>query len=75
MPARARSAIAPVDLCPTPGGRGDPKARALLAQAGYPDGLTLGFAIFGSGTLAAGNKAYDSRSASTTTPASTTTRS
>jgi peptide/nickel transport system substrate-binding protein len=33
----------PYDLYPTPGGRGDPaKARALLAQAGYPKGLTLG---------------------------------
>ena len=45
----------PYDLYPTPGGRGDPaKARALLAEAGYPKGLTLGFATFGSGSLAAG---------------------
>jgi ABC-type transport system substrate-binding protein len=47
----------PYDLYPTPGGRGDPvKARALLAEAGYPKGLTLGFATFGSGRLAAGRK-------------------
>jgi peptide/nickel transport system substrate-binding protein len=46
----------PYDLYPTPGGRGDPaKARALLAQAGYPNGLTLGFATL-SGRLAAGRK-------------------
>jgi peptide/nickel transport system substrate-binding protein len=45
------------DLYPTPGGRGDPaKARALLAAAGYPNGLTLGFATLGSGRLAAGRK-------------------
>ena len=45
------------DLYPTPGGRGDPaKARALLAAAGYPKGLTLGFATWGSGRLAAGRK-------------------
>ena len=32
----------PFDLYPTQGDRGDPdKARALLARAGYPDGLTL----------------------------------
>jgi peptide/nickel transport system substrate-binding protein len=44
------------DLYPTPGGRGDPaKARALLAAAGYPNGLTLGFATL-SGRLAAGRK-------------------
>ena len=44
------------DLYPSPGGRGDPaKARALLAEAGYPDGLTLGFATL-SGRLAAGRK-------------------
>ena len=47
----------PYDLYPSPGGRGDPaKARALLAQAGYPDGLTLRFATVGSGRYAAGNK-------------------
>jgi peptide/nickel transport system substrate-binding protein len=45
------------DLYPTPGGRGDPaKARALLAAAGYPKGLTLGFATLGSGRLAVGRK-------------------
>jgi peptide/nickel transport system substrate-binding protein len=45
------------DLYPTPGGRGDPaKAKALLAQAGYPDGLTLRFATVGSGRYAAANK-------------------
>ncbi|MDX8034136.1 ABC transporter substrate-binding protein [Lentzea sp. BCCO 10_0856] len=45
----ARSAIPPgndgyepFDLYATPGDRGDPaKCRALLAEAGYPDGLTL----------------------------------
>jgi peptide/nickel transport system substrate-binding protein len=47
----------PYDLYPTPGGRGDPaKARALLAAAGYPKGLNLGFATWGSGRLAAGRK-------------------
>jgi peptide/nickel transport system substrate-binding protein len=45
------------DLYPTPGGRGDPaKARALLAEAGYPKGLTLGFVTWGSGQFAAGRK-------------------
>jgi ABC-type transport system substrate-binding protein len=48
----------PYDLYPTPGGRGDPaKAKALLASAGYPRGLTLRFVTSGSGQLAAGNKA------------------
>ena len=47
----------PYDLYPSPGGRGDPaKARALLAEAGYPHGLTLGFTTFSSGRLAAGRK-------------------
>ena len=43
----------PYDLYPTPGGRGDPaKAKALLAQAGYPDGLTLTLVSWGSGKYA-----------------------
>jgi peptide/nickel transport system substrate-binding protein len=38
------------DLYPTPGGRGDPaKARALLAEAGHPNGLTLSFVTFSGG--------------------------
>jgi peptide/nickel transport system substrate-binding protein len=47
----------PYDLYPTPGGRGDPaKARALLAQAGYPHGLTLSFVTFSSGRYVATRK-------------------
>jgi ABC-type transport system substrate-binding protein len=47
----------PYDLYPTPGGHGDPaKAKALLAEAGHPDGLTLRFATVGGGRLAAANK-------------------
>jgi peptide/nickel transport system substrate-binding protein len=42
----------PYDLYPTPGERGDPaKAKALLAQAGYPHGLTLSFVTGGDGPL------------------------
>jgi peptide/nickel transport system substrate-binding protein len=45
------------DLYPTPGGRGDPaKAKALLAQAGYPNAVTLRFVTFGSGRYAATRK-------------------
>jgi peptide/nickel transport system substrate-binding protein len=41
------------DLYPTPGGRGDPaKARALLAEAGYRNGLTLTFVTGGTGIYA-----------------------
>jgi peptide/nickel transport system substrate-binding protein len=47
----------PYDLYPSPGGRGDiAKARALLAEAGYPKGLTLTFVTWGTGKLAAGRK-------------------
>jgi peptide/nickel transport system substrate-binding protein len=47
----------PYDLYPSPGGRGDPaKARALLAEAGYPEGLTLSFVTLGSDRLAAARK-------------------
>jgi ABC-type transport system substrate-binding protein len=47
----------PYDLYPSPGGRGDPaKARALLAEAGYPEGLTRSFVTLGSDRLAAARK-------------------
>jgi peptide/nickel transport system substrate-binding protein len=45
------------DLYPSPGGRGDPaRAKALLAAAGYPNGVTLGFATMSGGRYAAGRK-------------------
>jgi ABC-type transport system substrate-binding protein len=48
------------DLYPTPGHRGDPaKAKALLAQAGHPHGLTLTFVTFGSGQYKANFSEYD----------------
>jgi ABC-type transport system substrate-binding protein len=48
------------DLYPTPGYRGDPaKAKALLAQAGHPHGLTLTFVTFGSGQYKANFSEYD----------------
>ena len=44
----------PYNLYPTPGGRGDPaKAKALLAAAGYPHGLTLSFVAVGNDRYAA----------------------